>query len=220
MRLWVTRTEPGANRTAGRLRDMGHEPIVAPVLAYRALPGATVDLTDASALAFTSRNAVRVFADLSDRRDLKTFVVGKGTADAASERGFEPVVAADGDIADLVDLIRAEGVGPGVLVWPGPTEPAGDLVAALADDARVSYQPIYETHETGASPPSAAEGVLIHSPKGARAVAKCLRPERAAQLSVFAISDAAAAPLSTLPFIRVAVAPRPTETALLGLIEG
>ncbi|MEE7475054.1 uroporphyrinogen III synthase, partial [Methylobacterium hispanicum] len=32
MRIWVARPEPGAARTAARLRERGHLPLVAPVL--------------------------------------------------------------------------------------------------------------------------------------------------------------------------------------------
>lgn len=218
MRLWVTRTEPGAQRTARRLRALGHDPVVAPVLAYRPIAGAALDLTDAQALAFTSRNAVRIFATLSDQRGLKTFVVGQGTADAARDLGFTDVVSADGDAADLVKLIA--DAAPGSLVWPGPSEPAADLAAALDGRVPVRFQPIYETYDTQALAPDAIDGILVHSPKGAAAVAKRLNATAAKSLVLFAISENAAAPLARLPFLRVSVAPRPDETALLDLIEG
>ena len=35
--IWVTRTQPGAEATAGRLRAMGFDPLVAPLLEVRAL---------------------------------------------------------------------------------------------------------------------------------------------------------------------------------------
>jgi len=218
VRLWVTRTEPGAQRTASRLRALGHDAIVAPVLAYRAIPGAALDLTDAQALAFTSRNAVRIFADLSERRDLKAFVVGQGTADAAQALGFVDVLSADGDATDLVGLIAQ--TGPGAVVWPGPSEPAADLAAALVGKVEVRFQPIYETYDTQAPVPGGIDGVLVHSPKGAAAVARRLDATAAASLALYAISSAAAAPLAHLPFIRVSVAPLPNETALVNLIEG
>ena len=47
-----------------------------------------------------------------------------------------------------------------------------------------------------------------------------LNAERARGLSAYAISPAAAAPLAGLPFMRVDVAPRPDETALLSMIAG
>lgn len=220
MRVWVTRTQPGAALTARRLRAAGHDAVVAPVLAYRLLPVESIDLTDATALAFTSRNAVRAFAAFTPRRDFGVYVVGNGTAQAAREIGFNHVEVADGDVRDLAALIRREGVSHGVLVWPGPTEPAADLVAELGDEVRARFQPIYETHQTGTPAPADIEAVLIHSAKGAKAAASLITPDAARGLSLFAISNAAAAPLRDLPFSRVAVAPRPSETALLAMIAG
>ena len=39
-RVWVTRAEPGAARTADRLTALGFTPIVAPLLTLAPLPGA------------------------------------------------------------------------------------------------------------------------------------------------------------------------------------
>ena len=60
-RIWVTRAEPGASATAGRLRALGLDPLVSPVLEVRPLEAA-IDTDGAAALAFTSANAVRAFA--------------------------------------------------------------------------------------------------------------------------------------------------------------
>jgi uroporphyrinogen-III synthase len=220
MRLWVTRTRPGADRTAEALRRSGHDPVVQPVLQYRALPDPALDLSEAAALAFTSRNAVEIFAGLSGRRDLPVFAPGEATALSARDAGFEEVFVADGAAPELADLIAREMRG-GTVVWPGPTEPAGDLVDLLGGlGVQARYQPIYETVAVDAPAPSPIDGVVIHSPKGAGVVADRLSPTVARGISAFAISAAAAAPLARLPFLRVAVAPRPNETALLALIEG
>ena len=220
MRLWVTRTQPGADATAEALRGLGHEPIVQPVLQYRALADAVVDLAGAAALAFTSRNAVEIFAGLSDRRDLTVFTPGEGTALAARAIGFADVEAADGAAPELAELIARRLQG-GTVVWPGPTEPAGDLVALLAGrGVKARYQPIYETAPTDDPLPHDMDGLIVHSPKGASVVAGRLSVEAARGLVAFAISPAAAAPLAERPFARVFVAPRPTETALIALIAG
>ncbi len=74
--------------------------------------------------------------------------------------------------------------------------------------------------QSAAAPPSGLDGVLIHSARAAGAVAKVLSPEQSAGLALFALSEAAARPLQDLPFASVAVAPRPEDSALLGLIPG
>ncbi len=220
MRLWVTRTEPGASATADRLRRAGHDPVVAPALVTQALPNARLDLTRAAALAFTSRNAVDVFGKLSSRRDLPVFATGEATAAAARNLGFSRVSSADGGVADLAALILQHPPG-GDVIWPGPTEPAGDLAALLAAGGlRAWLQPVYRSLESGEAPPALIDGIVIHSPKAARAVARVLREDLAAKLVLFAISPAAAEPLLDFPFSRVSVAPRPNETALLSTIAG
>ena len=57
-RVWITRAEPGAARTAARLRDIGLEPVVAPLLAIVNLTPPVPDLAPFTALAFTSINGV------------------------------------------------------------------------------------------------------------------------------------------------------------------
>ena len=48
--VWITRAQPGAAATAERVRALGHEPLVAPLLAVRLLEGAAVDLDGVAAL--------------------------------------------------------------------------------------------------------------------------------------------------------------------------
>lgn len=220
MRLWVTRTRPGAEATAARLAQMGHEAVIAPVLDYEVIPHAPLDLSRATAIAFTSQNAVSAFADLTVRRDLPVYAVGEATAAAARAIGFAEVHSADGAAGDLVDLIlRHKPVGE--VVWPGPVEPAADLVALLgAGGIAASLQPVYRTVERSEAVPEGIDGILVHSPRAARAIASLVAPALAEGLFVLTISDAAAVPLAKLPFSRVAVAPRPNETDLLDLLAG
>src|SRR5262245_38438369 len=87
-RIWITRAQPGADVTAERVRALGHEAVVAPLLAVRMIPDVSIDLRGVAALAFTSANGVRAFADASGERGLKVFAVGAATASAARAAGF------------------------------------------------------------------------------------------------------------------------------------
>lgn len=220
MRVWVTRTEPGASDTARALRQAGHEPVVAPVLAVRPITDVDLDLSGVAALAFTSRNGAAAFAALCPRRDLPVFATGEGTAAVARALGFTDVVSADGDVAALASLIAK--ASPGLVLHAGAREAAGDLMGDLARagvEARAVA--VYETVVTGVAAPDAIDAVLIHSPRAARAVAVTLaegREER--HLALFAISPAAAQPLAASKFQPVAVAPYPNEAALLKLLDG
>ena len=101
-RVLVTRSQPGASETAARLKAMGYRPIAEPVFTVERLKA---ELPEFDALAFTSLNGVRVFAELSPRRDGPVFCVGARTAEEARKEGFSDVVSADGDVAALAKLI-------------------------------------------------------------------------------------------------------------------
>ncbi|MBK1970712.1 uroporphyrinogen-III synthase, partial [Brevundimonas diminuta] len=118
-RVWVTRAEPGAARTADRLTALGFTPITAPLLTLEPLPGA-LDAVPApaavAALALTSPNGVEAFAPLISRfRRHPVFAVGDATAEAARAAGFADVRSASGDIHALAHLIAAEAP-PGPLL--------------------------------------------------------------------------------------------------------
>ena len=182
---------------------------MAPLLAIEPISQAAPDLTGVTALAFTSRNGVEAFAALSEARSLPVFTVGDATAEAARAAGFASVRSAAGALDELARLLADEAPTP-VLV-PGALEPSGDLGALLAGRVEVRPLPVYRAVETGAAAPAAFDAVLIHSPRGGRAVA-ALGPF-AGQAAV-AISPAAAAPLTGAAGLKVRVATRPDEAAL------
>lgn len=211
MRVWVTRAEPGASRTAERLIGFGHHPLVAPLLRVEPI-AAEIDLTGVGTLAFTSPNGVAAFAHRSTTRQLPVFTVGDATAEAALAAGFEQVRSAAGDLHALAALLRQAAPGP--VLGPGPEEPSGDL-AALAAPVPVRPLPLYRTVWTGAAAPDAWDAVLIHSAKAARALAAALPPEGARGRLAVAISAQAAEPLGALPLAELRIADSPDEAALL-----
>lgn len=214
--VWITRAQPGADRTADRLTALGFAPVVAPLLAIRPLDMRS-DLTGIEALAFTSRNGVHAFSDPSTDRTLPVFAVGDATAAAARAVGFTQVRSADGNLSALAALIRAEGGGLSIL-HPAAAEPAGDLAAHVGEAARLKTVAVYEAIETDAVPPEAWDAVLIHSPRAARALEVRLTPEAASGRIAVAISPVAAEPLAPLGFAEARIANAPTETSLLAAL--
>ena len=214
-RIWITRAEPGASRTAQRLRAMGHHPVVAPLLAIQPLKDVRLpDLSAFAALAFTSPNGVEAFARLTDQgRDLPTFCVGDATRDSALAHGFNKATSARGDIHALADLIRTSGT-PGPLLAPGAREPAGDL-AALLPALNLTRLPVYAAVETHTPVPADIDTILIHSPRAARALASTLTADQASSYRLLTISDAATAPISGFNFKEIHISSHPSETSLL-----
>lgn len=219
-RVWITRAKPGAARTAARLRDMGFEPIVAPLLTIENLTPPVPDLAPFAALAFTSINGVAAFAALTPRRDRPVFAVGDATAQAAHDAGFTNVRSASGDLHALARLIAGAIANAGVLV-PQAETPAGDLAAALtaAGARNVSIQSltVYRAIEMPAAAPALFDAVLIHSPRAGQVLAK-LHHDALAQAVLACISPAAAAPLAALGLTPV-VAKSPEETSLLTILN-
>ncbi len=223
-RVWVTRAEPGAARTADRLTARGFTPIIAPLLALSALPDAldaAPDPAAVAALALTSPNGVEAFAPLIPRfRHHLVFAVGDATAEAARAAGFADVRSAAGDIHALARLIAAEAP-PGPLLAPGAREPAGDL-PALLPDRPVQRLPVYAAFETHAPAPEPFDAVMLHSPRAARALASILAADlpRAASSGRIAIciSEAAAAPLRPFDFAQIRIAATPDEPAMLSAL--
>ncbi|TAL37572.1 MAG: uroporphyrinogen-III synthase [Phenylobacterium sp.] len=225
-RIWITRAQPGADVTAERVRALGHDAIVAPLLQVIVLPDVVVDLRGVAALAFTSANGVRAFADASGERSLKVFAVGAATAQAARKAGFKSVLSADGDVEALAEGIAARrGELRGAVLHPGAAEPAGDLAGSLEKHGVEARRLIlYETTpvELGAAEAEAlarSDAVLLHSPRAAQVLARLLKTHPAPDLRALGLSKAVVQPLGRTKLAAKAFPPFPMEAALLNLID-
>ncbi len=106
MRVLVTRARDQAAATARRLRELGHEAVLAPVLEI--MPsGEPAPEGRFDAVIVTSANAVPALAAERARFDaVPILAVGVRTGDAAGKSGFGRVVQAGGDSLDLTNLVR------------------------------------------------------------------------------------------------------------------
>ena len=224
-KIWITRAQPGADETAGRVRALGHEAVVVPLLTVETLP-AELDLAGVGALAFTSANGVRAYGALTAERKIKVFAVGAATAQAARQIGFREVLSANGDVAALAEGIasRRREIS-GKILSPGAEEPAGDLVGDLTargiDAERLS---VYGTCARDLVPQDlealqGADAVLLHSPKAARALACELLKHPMPGLRALGLSAAVLRPLEDSRLAGRNFAPFPLEAGLLNLID-
>jgi uroporphyrinogen-III synthase len=225
-KIWITRAQPGADATADRVRALGHEAIVAPLLAVKTFPETPIELGGVAALAFTSANGVRAFADMSGDRSLRVFAVGAATAQAARAAGFKSVLSADGDVDALAEgIAMRRGELRGAVLHPGAAEPAGDLAGALEKHGvQARRLVLYETGPVTVGAEQArslvkADAALLHSPRAAQVLAKLLKANPAPQLRVLGLSKAVVQPLSRTPLAARAYPPFPLEAALLNLID-
>jgi len=233
MRLLVTRPEPDCKRTAERLRTLGHLADEAPLLVAVSCPFPEFDLSDISALAFSSRRAVAALnghPQMDDMRHLPVFTVGEATAEAARLAGYGTVFSADGDVKALGELIlntlpdgeRRSGR------YLAAADRAGDLEGHLAA-AGLSCQVavLYRMESAEELPPQVLaalrdgsyDGVLIYSRRTAETLLTLLKAyelhHNLSNLPVYALSDQAGEPLSEIMPVKVAAAPN--ENALLDL---
>ncbi len=225
-RIWVTRTSPDNEKTAGALRQLGFDALALPALRADGLPAKTLD-EQPDAIVFTSVNGVRHHSICPALLDIPVFAVGNRTAQSAALAGYTRVVSADGDVSDLERLI-VQSLPPGSrLLHLSARRPAGDLTGNLdRREYRAIRMAVYETRENTVADLLAylpglerISGIMIHSPRAGRVVRCCLdRFPRRFDGVVYCISDAAAAHFLGMEGIDIRVAARPDEAAMLNLI--
>lgn len=235
MHLLLTRPIEEARASAVRLEAMGHAVTLAPMLKIVADAQVPIDIAGVSAILVTSPRAIRALAVRDDFLQvvcLPLFAVGERTADVAREAGFSVVESAAGDVAALAGVV-AERLDPvnGALLYACGRDRRGDLEGRLGIDGfTVRVVEVYRAQAVRGMPEQARraledgriEGVLIYSARTAEifleAVTHAGMRESLSALSVFAISEAAAAPFAETDVERVAVALRPDEASLLDLV--
>jgi uroporphyrinogen-III synthase len=233
MLILVTRPEPDAERTAARLRALGHKPVTAPLLAI--VPAAPpADLPDPAALILTSRNGVRAvtsWPQAAGWRERPVFVTGGGTAETTRRAGFTDVRSGDGDADDLAALILSE-VGPELrpILYPAARDRSeGFLNRLRADGYDIRVVDAYRAEMVVALDPAIVaalrsariDGVLFYSQRTAVAFRQLADREGLrrglAGTRLYALSARVAEPLRDLG-AEIVVAGNPDEDSLLSLL--
>jgi uroporphyrinogen-III synthase len=229
--MLVTRPEPDASATATRLEALDIVPVVAPMLRFEPLVAELPDPQSVAALAVTSANALRAMADtgtLDAYRHLPLYAVGDRTADLAGELGFTMVTSAGGAFADLVEgLAHAPIAGP--ILYPAGRERSADLARSLHDFGKsVVTVPVYAMDPVArlgdevlaALRAGSIAAALFYSRRTAEAFVHAtegLDGDARRRLGVLCLSEAVAEPLIEAHFVRVGLAERPDEDAMMGL---
>jgi len=233
MRLVVTRPQADSERTAAALRARGHEVLVAPLL--RVEPVASEFSGTWGAVIITSANAPGAIAGNPTCKALfrlPLFAVGQRSADAARQVGFSDVISAGGDIRDLVQHIaerHADASAP--LLYLAGEDRAADLLAELAvhgigTEMRVVYRAAgapFPLALAAALQAGDVDAVLHFSRRSAENYIAGARQagiiEQALGVRHFCLARPIAEPLSEAGAGSIAVAKRPDESALIGLLE-
>lgn len=232
--ILVTRPIEEAQATAAALAALGHQPLLAPMLAITprafAWPEGPFDR-----LVVTSGNALAVLAGRPEAERLKALplaVVGRRTGAAARAFGFADVTVAGRDVAGLLaDAREAWPPGQRVLYLAG-ADHTMDLAAALAPEGHhVAVLLVYEAVAAERLPEPAAlalaagsvDAVLHYSARTAQAFVACC--EGVVELARarprhLCLSARVADVLQSAGALSIAVAAGPEEAALFALIGG
>lgn len=223
LRVAITRALPEAEATAARLRDMGFEPVLAPLLRIE-FRRFDADIAGVQALLFTSANGVRAFAAARETRNLPALCVGDATAAAAREAGFDDVRSADGDVHALAAMAKAV-LDPkvGKLLHISGAHVAGDLAGMLRDagfeaERRVGYEAVAATELPGGFD-QPLDVVLFHSARAAEAFVRLDTAHKSETLTAACISAAVAQAANHTRWKNVVVAEAPREDALLAALS-
>lgn len=226
MRILVTRPVEDGEAIAARLRAMGHEPLLAPLLAFEPIAGPEPDFTGVQAILASSANGIRALAQRSARRDIAVFAVGPQTTDEAKQAGFTDVRNADGDARALANAAaRWTTPDKGALLHVCGEEAPGtlgdDLIARGFDVRRAV---LYRMRAATGFVPDikialpTLDAVLLFSPRTAKIFSELARSRMPRHLVALCISPATAAVLEGENFAEIRVAARPNQAELLALV--
>jgi uroporphyrinogen-III synthase len=221
LRVAITRSPPDNELTAERVRALGGEPVLVPLLHPIQVLGDR-DITGVQALIFTSANGVRAFANFSPYRDRPVYAVGETTAAWARAAGFQDVQSADGDGKALLELVKAS-VDPkgGRVLHISGEHIASDVVAGLSEagfdaERRIGYRTLTQAQFEEVPPEllQPLDVVLFHSARAAETFVALGAPN-ADKLTAACISDAVAQAAGKARWARIIVSPAPRDDALL-----
>jgi uroporphyrinogen-III synthase len=223
----ITRTLPGAEKTALRAKSLGLEPIILPAAKVIA-KDFKVDIEGLQALLVTSSNAPQL-ANINDNLlSIPIYAVGDATMDACINRGFTQVISAGGDANALAVLI-ADRLKPedGKLMHLRGDDVAGDVGGLLRACGfelinAVCYTTIINPEFNEKINPLLTENsgfIMFHSPKGSERFAAALLNTSLDNWCAICISEAASQALNGLGFKEIRVAARPNEDAMFDIIK-
>lgn len=108
--LLILRPTEAGQRTAGRARNLGLNPIVDPMFEIRSIRWSAASIDHYDAIMFTSPNGVKMAGpELQEYTGLPALAVGEATKKAAQDAGFLIVQTGCSGVQSLVDQLPVEG---------------------------------------------------------------------------------------------------------------
>lgn len=227
----LTRPRTEAEGMAVELTARGYETLVEPMLDIVALPTPIPDLGVYRAVAFTSANGVRSFADRCPDRSLPAYAVGMRTADTLRAAGFNDVRGAGGDATMLAELIGGTLGNEGPVLHVTGKDVAHDLApllqpAGIAVDMVALYEAVPATDFSKALVEAlyacTIESVLFFSVRTAATFGTLLDKlglaEMITSISALCLSNQVAAEAAKLPWREVLAASQHSTQSVIALL--
>ena len=221
-KIWVTRSQPGAQRSAENLISLGYETLVFPLLTIGPPITPPVVLPEEAILIITSQNALWTMTASTDRRCWPVIAVGEVTAQLAVDLGFENVYCANGTSADIVPLIQSEfpnDIRPFIHI-SGETV-RGNICQALQALSYSARRNVYYASQPVQSlagiQTEKIDTVLLYSPKAAQTL-RALAPDTA-HMTAISISAETDEALADLHFSARRIASEPNEVAMFTRLD-
>lgn len=232
-RVLITRPQPGAARTAERLRKAGFDPVVLPLTIIKRLffklPSGPFDgivVTSAQALPLQDTSALVPFLGIP------VLAVGETTAQAAKERGFSSVTVGTGAVDGVIGLAAGLLKPGGRLLYLCGRVRRPELEAALSDkgiliEAVETYDAMplsYSGHELEAHLGNMPfDAVVLMSQQAATAFGALLEDQGYEQLfdkcAIVCFSARIASVCEKLPAHQLLVTKQASEDSLMETLE-
>ncbi|MGB2954314.1 MAG: uroporphyrinogen-III synthase [Gaiellaceae bacterium] len=165
LRILVTRPRAQAEELAARLADLGHEPVVCPLIELEPLSDELLDCSGYDWVVVTSANAATELARRSRAPLPKVAAIGPGTAHALQEQGIEPALVPA--ISTQEGLVAEFPRPRGRVLFAG----AEGARRHLADELGADFLPLYRTVELRPKRIPNADLAVLASASAARALA-------------------------------------------------
>ena len=105
MHILLTRPLEDCHEMILRFQSLNHEVSHLPLISIEGLKYESFNFSDFKGIIFTSANAIK-FLDLNKlNKNIKCFCVGDITEKKARSEGFQNVIAAEGNVKNLKELI-------------------------------------------------------------------------------------------------------------------
>ena len=162
MRIVVTRTREQSAELARRLRELGHEVSVLPLVAIEPLDDDPIDVAGYDWVVVTSVNGAKELRRRMQGRPKRVAAIGRATAAAFGGADLVPAVSTQEGL--LAELPRPAGR----VLFAG----AEGARRVLIDELGADFVPLYRTRELVPPEPPAGDLVVLASASAARVLGR------------------------------------------------